>query len=81
MIADRQTARRHHMLGPVLLAVGVCLLGGCSSMPGSFGLSQTALSSTGPKEGTEAFKKQVHKDRFPTAAQALAESSLTVVGG
>lgn len=61
MISDRQISCLGRLLGPIVLAVGICVLGGCSSIPG-----------LGPETESAAFKKQVQDDRFPTAAQAMA---------
>lgn len=79
MIIDRRMVGCHRVLGPALLTIGIGLSGGCGSIPGT--LDSASTSGIGPKEGTAAFEKQVQDDRFPTAAQALAESSLTAQGG
>ena len=85
MIIDRQTIRLRRMLGPVAVAAGCCLFAGCGTTsgpgPGSFDLARTPLSKLGSSADGEAFRKRVQNDRFPTAAQALAESSLTATSG
>ena len=75
MIINRRMVRCHHVFGPAMLTVAIGLSGGCGS------LDSASTSGIDPKEGTAAFEKQVQNDRFPTAAQALAESSMTAQGG
>ncbi len=81
MIIRRRSFCPCGLLGSVLLAVGVSLLGGCSSLPGAYDSDYSQLSESGPKEGTAAFEKQVQGDRFPSAAKALSQGSFTVTGG
>jgi hypothetical protein len=77
MTCDCRAHRRAGILWPLVLAVGICpAAAGCGWTPGlSPGPIQPASwlsSKPGSKAETEALKRQVEADSFPTPAEAGA---------
>ena len=75
MTCDYRACRPAGLFWPTVLAAGICLLGaGCSWIPGlGHGpIDPVPWLSSGPgsKPQTDAFKKKVKADSFPSAAQA-----------